>query len=207
MTNAIAHAEQARKNPSNDTQNSDRAVDLVVRARRGCQEAEAELFQSHYSRLLAIARNNGLSSDESADAVQRTWIKARSSLDKLRDDRCFKSWISTIARNEAISLLRVRNREAAAPVEVIDTSFVVDSDASMISREEADYLRVAVARLGREDRRLLKLLFEDRKDYRQIAEELSCPIGSIGPTRGRILARLRHMVEGDLSDRCYSMMT
>ena len=37
--------------------------------------------------------------------------------------------------------------------------------------------------------------FENRPDYAQLAVDLGMPVGSIGPTRGRCLAKLRALVE------------
>lgn len=36
--------------------------------------------------------------------------------------------------------------------------------------------------------------FEDRPDYRRLAEEMQIPVGSIGPTRGRCLDKLRALL-------------
>jgi DNA-directed RNA polymerase specialized sigma24 family protein len=59
-------------------------------------------------------------------------------------------------------------------------------------REVTDGVRAALARLDAEDRRVLLLLEgEEALSYRQISHEISRPIGSIGPTRQRLLRRLR----------------
>jgi RNA polymerase sigma factor (sigma-70 family) len=171
---------------------------LVAKARSGCPESEAMLFSNHYPRLLAIARSHALSDEDSADVAQRTWMKARASLDQLRSDRSFTAWISMIARNESVSVIRSKRRETAMPVEAIDDAFVADLDARLIISEQNDCLGRAMARLAVEERKLLKLLFEDGKDYREISQELDRPVGSIGPTRGRVLARLRAMIEPEL---------
>ena len=47
-------------------------------------------------------------------------------------------------------------------------------------------------RLPERCRRLLRIVaFENRPDYRELATDLGMPVGSIGPTRGRCLAKLR----------------
>jgi len=47
-------------------------------------------------------------------------------------------------------------------------------------------------------RRLLRVIaFADRPDYAGVAESLGMPIGSVGPTRGRCLAKLRAQLSAD----------
>jgi len=41
------------------------------------------------------------------------------------------------------------------------------------------------------------IAFADRPDYAAISEALGMPVGSIGPTRGRCLAKLRKALEQD----------
>ena len=57
---------------------------------------------------------------------------------------------------------------------------------------------IAVGTLNERCQRLLRIVaFEERPDYARIAEDLAMPIGSIGPTRQRCLAKLRALLEGD----------
>ena len=58
--------------------------------------------------------------------------------------------------------------------------------------DENRQLWAAVDGLPERCRRLLRIVaFENRPDYRQLAIDLEMPVGSIGPTRGRCLAKLR----------------
>ena len=53
-------------------------------------------------------------------------------------------------------------------------------------------------RLNDRCQRLLRIVaFEERPDYARIAQDMAMPIGSIGPTRQRCLAKLRALLEGD----------
>ncbi|HWV48186.1 MAG TPA: sigma-70 family RNA polymerase sigma factor, partial [Microbacterium sp.] len=58
--------------------------------------------------------------------------------------------------------------------------------------DEAARLWTALATLTDRCQRLLRVVaFDDRPDYARIAADLDMPIGSIGPTRQRCLAKLR----------------
>jgi DNA-directed RNA polymerase specialized sigma24 family protein len=68
---------------------------------------------------------------------------------------------------------------------------VPPADAVLISERDAALWR-SFSRLRAADQALLRLLMADpRPPYEEIAAALDVPIGSIGPTRQRALARLR----------------
>ena len=55
-----------------------------------------------------------------------------------------------------------------------------------------------IAQLSERCRALLRVIaFADRPDYAAVAEALGMPVGSIGPTRGRCLAKLRQQLAND----------
>ena len=59
-------------------------------------------------------------------------------------------------------------------------------------REVTDGVRAALARLDAEDRRVLLLLEGDEAlSYREVSHQLRRPVGSLGPTRQRLLGKLR----------------
>ena len=59
-------------------------------------------------------------------------------------------------------------------------------------------MRAALRRLPARDRQLLALLMASRRpSYGKVSAELRMPVGSIGPTRARCLARLRRELEAD----------
>ena len=60
------------------------------------------------------------------------------------------------------------------------------------ARERREAIRQAILRLPAHERRLVALLLrEPDLTYQEVSAMLSIPKGSIGPTRGRCIARLR----------------
>jgi DNA-directed RNA polymerase specialized sigma24 family protein len=60
----------------------------------------------------------------------------------------------------------------------------------VLSKERREAVRCAVDRLPPRSRRLLELLLAEQRSYKDVSEILAMPIGSIGPTRERVLRRL-----------------
>jgi DNA-directed RNA polymerase specialized sigma24 family protein len=59
----------------------------------------------------------------------------------------------------------------------------------VVATNEADVLHRALARLSDRDRRLARFVM-DQSSYNEISRALGMPMGSIGPTRERMLRRL-----------------
>ena len=69
-------------------------------------------------------------------------------------------------------------------------------DTFILAKERAHPVRIAVSQLPPQWKRLMELLMADPPlSYAEISDQLGLPIGSIGPTRGRCLAKLRVLIE------------
>jgi len=81
---------------------------LVARAKSGHEDAFGELYERHrlkaYHTALRILRNQ----QDAEDAVQRAFQRALVNLERFREDSTFSTWLTRIAINEALMLLRQR---------------------------------------------------------------------------------------------------
>jgi DNA-directed RNA polymerase specialized sigma24 family protein len=69
-------------------------------------------------------------------------------------------------------------------------------DERLLAAESAQVVRDALSRLPSRWQLLLEMLMADPPmPYADISDELGLPVGSIGPTRGRCLARLRVLLQ------------
>ncbi len=164
---------------------------LIEAVLSGDLDAQTQLYYRHRNLMFGIGSRHGLPSHELDDCVQIAWDRAMTSLPQLRDHRRFKSWIAAITRNAANSLHRQRSRESATISSELDTSVDGDAAETIVGWEDRKALATALAALRADDLALVKMLFFDRVPYNEIAERLNCRPGSIGPTRGRMLNRLR----------------
>ena len=166
---------------------------LARRAAAGEQQAWSELID-RYSRLLwAIAHQHRLGAADAADVFQTTWLRLIEHIDGLSDPERVGAWLATTARRECLRVLRAGARELLAGDAMPDVVAPLDDPAGRLIGAERDAeLWQALARLRPRDQELLRMLVADpAPSYDEIAGTLAMPIGSIGPTRGRCLARLR----------------
>lgn len=154
--------------------------------------------------LWHVVRAYRLEQDVAEDVIQTTWLALVRRRDAIHDPAAVGGWLTMTARREA---WRVRSAAARAlPVEDDEISVRLprqrSAESEAIEHTGNSALWQVVDSLPDRCRRLLRIVaFEDRPDYQQVAQALDMPVGSIGPTRGRCLAKLRVALlqTGDLS--------
>jgi RNA polymerase sigma factor (sigma-70 family) len=169
---------------------------LVAAALGGDQTAWNSLVERYTPLVLSITRRHGLQEDDAEDVVQTVWLRLVENLGKVREPQALPGWIVTTVRNECLRL--IRRRRLITPADLTDHQHpdaAEDSgavDAGLLDAERHEALLTALAELTDRQRALLLLLIEDpQPSYEEISRRLGLPIGSIGPTRARALARLR----------------
>lgn len=174
------------------------SADLFTRWRCGDSGALDQLVRTSTPSLWHLARAYGLERHAAEDVVQTTWMALVRHGDQIEDARTVSAWLATTTRREAWRVARAASKVTVADEHVFDTAAVADPPAEDSAHEEFErrHLWDAVVRLSHRCQRLLRVIaFDDRPDYRRLASELDMPIGSVGPTRGRCLAKLRTLLQ------------
>jgi RNA polymerase sigma-70 factor, ECF subfamily len=81
---------------------------LVVQAKSGHASAFGELYQRHQSKIYRSAFRILRHEQDAEDAVQQSFQHAFTNLDRFRRDSAFATWVTRIAINEALMMLRRR---------------------------------------------------------------------------------------------------
>lgn len=185
-----------------------RATHAFERYRSGDREALDELVAVVTPLLWRTVRGAGLDSAAAEDVVQTVWLGLLRGRDSIRDPQTVVKWLITCARREAWRTAKRARADAGRLAGGIDAdadevvSLVDDPDAlpdeTMLRDIGQRQLWDHVRRLPQRCRQLLGVIaFADRPDYAVLAEALGMPVGSIGPTRGRCLAKLRDQLGAD----------
>jgi RNA polymerase sigma factor (sigma-70 family) len=173
---------------------------LLERARDGDHDSLRELVRALNPVLWRVARGQGLTTEDAADVVQTSWLELLRRLDEIRTPRAVTAWLITATRREAWRRQQQARRDLPDGAALLETA--VDPgpapDERLLADERDRVLWRHFAKLPERCRDLLRIVSQvDRPDYTVIAEMFGMPHGSIGPTRGRCLAKLREMLLGD----------
>ena len=157
------------------------------------QEAWNELVRRFANPVMAVIRSYRLTPADAEDVYQTVWLKLVVHRDSLRDPEALPGWLRSTAMHECIRQLERRRR--TVPVdpqseEAARQPSTDDIEAAAMRAELRAALRDGLAELSEEDQALLRL-YALAEPYKSVAELLQMKTGSIGPTLGRSLARLR----------------
>ena len=184
---------------------------LVARCRNG-EAAAWTLLVHRYQRLVyAIVTRIGLDAHVAADVFQTVFARLVEQLPRIADPSRLQAWIVTTAKREALLQRRLGSRalsmtrdddddgnEGAVPEwDVADDAPLPEEQLDEL--QQVHRLRLGLERLDARCRDLLRLLFADPEDtpaYEEVARRMDMPVGSIGPTRARCVAKLRQLVAG-----------
>ena len=168
-----------------------------------CLEKDAEAWEvlvRRYQRLIAsVTFKFGLSGTDAPDIFQSVCMALFQNLSSLKDQAKLSSWLITVCVRECWKLReRKRASEMREVTELTESGngHTVEPPAveeDMLRYERQQIVRRAVELLPLQCRRLIEYLFyhESPATYAEISRSFGIPIASIGPTRGRCLAKLR----------------
>jgi len=175
-------------------------AELVQRAAEGDELAWRRLINELEPLLRHVSSSYRLGEAEAADARATAWLKLVEQIGSLRDGGAVQGWLVTTLRRECLARVRVRSRERAVVdfADIDEPVHIVDFDRRLVGADRRRMLHAALKELPESHRQLLTMLFADpAPSYAEISASLAVPIGSIGPTRGRLLDKLRQALSED----------
>jgi len=169
---------------------------LVAAAGRGDERAWREIVDRYTPLVLRVGQHYRLPSSELQDVAQVVWLRLVEHLCDLREPQALPGWLVTTARREAVrsAMLATHVQPTDPQGEGWESQLVTedDLDAGLVRTERHQALVGWLATLNPRQQRLMTVLAEDPPvPYAEISRRTGIPVGAIGPTRARALARLR----------------
>jgi RNA polymerase sigma-70 factor (ECF subfamily) len=168
-------------------------ADLLARYIAGDEAAFAEIVERYKNALYAFLRRFLNRQDLVEDAFQETFLQLYSSRESFDVDRPLRPWLFTIAANKARDALRKQQRQATTSIgtmsepedvsidDVLNTlsSYDVTPLDEINKDETAARVRDTIASMPDNLREILILAYFDQFSYKQMAEMLGIPIGTV----------------------------
>jgi len=168
-------------------------ADLLARFADGDEAAFRELVSRYKNSLYAFLKQFLNRRDMVEDAFQETFLQVFISRASFDTSRPLRPWLFTIAANKAKDALRKRQRIAATPIGTIadiqEMSFddVLNSLTAddtkpyevLQKRETASRVAQVIADMPESLREILILAYFNKFSYKQMANILSIPIGTV----------------------------
>jgi RNA polymerase sigma-70 factor (ECF subfamily) len=162
----------------NYSQNQLDECDLIAKAKSGDRWAFSELVRKHRQGVINIIYRMCGNADIAEDAAQETFVKAWQHLGKYKPKSAFKNWLYKIGLNTARNALR-RERDTVDVEDIIVIDKNLNPEQSIASMERTVTVQNAIRALPEASRSVLILREYEDLSYRDIAETLDIPVGTV----------------------------
>ena len=163
---------------SRSTPPAETESELITAAQQGDRRAFGELVRQHRAGVINVVYRMCGDAHVAEDAAQEAFIRAWQHLPNYRPRSPFRNWVYRIATNVAVDVLR-REKETVD----IDTLPLIASnggpEAAVEGQEQSERVQQAVLALPQASRAALVLREYEGLSYREIAETLDIPIGTV----------------------------
>jgi RNA polymerase sigma factor (sigma-70 family) len=186
-----------------ETSLASRAGRLFAAYRDGDSSKMSDLVRLLTPILWHTVRASRLDAATAEDVVQTVWLALVRRADTISEPLAVLQWMVVTAKREAWRVARTQARVRpedmeSSPPRGPDSPHPVEDE--VLRDDVQNRLWHHISQLPERCRALLRVIaFADRPDYADLAKALDMPQGSIGPTRGRCLAKLRLSLANDPS--------
>ncbi|MSR58338.1 MAG: RNA polymerase sigma factor [Planctomycetaceae bacterium] len=147
----------------------------------------SELVAQHYELLYRYAYRLTGSEADADDLTQQAFLTAQVKWDQLRDENCARSWLFTIVRNAYLKQLRL---PSCLPSSALDQVAEPPSPDELCD-VDGEQLQNLLNDLPEEYRSPLILFYFEDFSYKEIAEHMGVPLGTVMSRLSRAKAWLR----------------
>ncbi len=173
---------------------------ILARAARGDAAAWRAVVDEYSGRVYGLLRSQGANPDLAEEITQSVFCTLAAKLAEYVEGGRFESWLFRIAMNRLRDEARRRRRHAKAvgePEVLEGLAGEAPAPRQAPDPEEVAALRGALAQLGEADREVIDLRHVGGMSFKQMADHLGEPLGTLLARHHRALAKLRAILVGD----------
>lgn len=181
---------------------SNKKIDSTIQKRKEFEGLAFNHMNSLYSTALRMTRNEL----DAEDLVQDVYVRAFRFFHKFEKGTNFKAWIFKILTNTYINQYRKKSRQPLqVAFEKVDYTLagIEESNSQKQTFDELNYngifddeIQAALAQLSSEFRMVVLLADVEEFSYKEIAEIIGCPIGTVMSR----LSRARRQLQAQLRE-------
>ena len=165
----------------------------IAQAQQGDRQAFGELVHYYREGVINVVYRMCGDANLAEDAAQEAFIRAWQHLPRYQPRSPFRNWLYRIATNVAMDVLR-RERETVDIENVPLVATSLDPEIAVERYERAERVRQAVLALAPASRAVLVLREYEGLSYKEIADTLDIPAGTVMSRLNYARTQLREML-------------
>ncbi len=171
-------------------------AELVARVRAGDDRAFGVLVDRHHAGVYRLALSMVSDVGTAQDVTQDAFLKAYSAIATFRGDAAFRSWLFTIAANEARGQLRRQGRRKESSIDSVQpvASEAASPEEEAIRSQESARARTALQLLPEKQRLSVSLRIDEGLSFREIGEVIGSSEGAARVNYFHGIRRLRELM-------------
>jgi len=162
----------------------------------GDQSAMREFYNAHESRVYAYAKNKLNDSHAAADIVNEVMIAVWQGAGKFQARSKVRSWLLSIAHFKIIDLYR---RNSRADMTELNETLPDETSVSALEivgiMESRNFIEECMKRLSESHREVIHLCFFEELTYREVAQVVGCPEGTVKTRMFYARQQLKHCLK------------
>lgn len=182
--------------------------ELIQKSQQGDMNAFEQLLLRYEKKVYTIAYKYMGNHDDASDMAQEAFIKAYQSIGRFRGEASFSTWIGRITANQCLDELRRRKKvqitslddeveleEGSVKKEIADEADTPEEHT--IKQETVQYVQSMIGQMREEYRIVLVMRELDGRSYEEIAQALSCSLGTVKSRISRARNYLKEQIAAD----------
>lgn len=149
----------------------------------------AQLVQAHHQAVFRYAYRLVGSVPDAEDLAQQTFLIAQQKIEQIREPEKADRWLFAVLRSCFLKNRRRRRPTSAANLDLDMDNVAIEPPADQ--EVDRELLQLAMNELPDQHRLILAMFYFDELSYKDIANELDVPIGTVMSRLARAKGRLR----------------
>jgi len=173
--------------------------DIKILLHTDAEKAFRMMVDRYGSRLYWHIRHIVIIHDDADDALQNTFINAWKNLGAFRNESSLFTWLWSIATNEALTLIRKREKNRGVSLDDLDSIFSNSIEGSTyFDGEEASVkLQNAILKLPEKQRIVFNMKYFDDMSYEEMSAVLGTSVGALKASYHHAVKKIEQYIQAD----------
>jgi RNA polymerase sigma-70 factor (ECF subfamily) len=167
--------------------------------RTDAEKAFRMIIDAYGSKLYWHIRRIVIIHEDADDALQNTFINAWRNIASFRFESSLLTWLWSIATNEALSLLRKRERQSAVSLDDVDAIFAqsVEGNSYFDGDDASVRLQNAILKLPLKQRAVFNMKYFDEMSYEEMSGVTGTSVGALKASYHHAVKKIEQFLQND----------